>query len=290
MEKVPLDDAGRLALMRIGVGPYQRVGGPVHVLQAPANWSIPVARAAAWNCARTSVALDLTAAAADLCGVTADAGGTLELFVAFDSGGDLLRARRHPNADGGGSDDDDEDDDDAIALWEGNIVLLWVEERPHSFWHDVLRNRPVAGRQTDAEAAAGTHEGTLTTGGGPRSPATALDDEDDDDVAVQQHESRTTVALRCPVSFMPMTLPVRSTACGHPQCADAAAVVQMGVSSHFWRCPICLAAAPWAEWGVDAQLVAAMKRAPSGTTQLVAIGPNAKGEYSYETLTEGRRR
>jgi SUMO ligase MMS21 Smc5/6 complex component len=58
--------------------------------------------------------------------------------------------------------------------------------------------------------------------------------EDDDIEAGAQ-----TFRFTCPLSYVPISTPVRSTICPHAQCFDALAFYSMNSVTPTWECPVC---------------------------------------------------
>jgi len=57
----------------------------------------------------------------------------------------------------------------------------------------------------------------------------------DDDIET----TSTVMSLKCPLSFMRLQLPCRSTICSHNQCFDASSFLEVQEQAPQWNCPIC---------------------------------------------------
>ncbi|KAI0361523.1 hypothetical protein OH77DRAFT_1585612 [Trametes cingulata] len=58
----------------------------------------------------------------------------------------------------------------------------------------------------------------------------------DDDEIVAGHQK---MSLKCPLSYMRITTPCRSSACVHPQCFDALSWFSVMEQTTTWMCPVC---------------------------------------------------
>jgi E3 SUMO-protein ligase PIAS1 len=59
------------------------------------------------------------------------------------------------------------------------------------------------------------------------------------------------LSLKCPLSTLRISLPVRSIACRHNQCFDATSYLQLQEQGPTWLCPICNNPAPFDSLAVD---------------------------------------
>ncbi len=59
------------------------------------------------------------------------------------------------------------------------------------------------------------------------------------------------MSLKCPLSYMRLDLPVRSTACKHMHCFDATSYLQLQEQGPQWLCPICNHPATFENLAVD---------------------------------------
>lgn len=59
------------------------------------------------------------------------------------------------------------------------------------------------------------------------------------------------LSLKCPLSTLRMTLPIRGLTCRHNQCFDATSYLQLQEQGPTWQCPICNNAAPFDSLAVD---------------------------------------
>ncbi|KAF6843300.1 sumo ligase, partial [Colletotrichum musicola] len=59
------------------------------------------------------------------------------------------------------------------------------------------------------------------------------------------------LSLKCPLSYMRLDVPCRSTSCSHIQCFDATSYLQLQEQGPQWLCPICNKHAPFDQLAVD---------------------------------------
>ncbi|KAJ3953363.1 E3 SUMO-protein ligase pli1 [Colletotrichum tropicale] len=59
------------------------------------------------------------------------------------------------------------------------------------------------------------------------------------------------LSLKCPLSYMRLDVPCRSTFCSHIQCFDATSYLQLQEQGPQWLCPICNKSAPFDQLAVD---------------------------------------
>jgi E3 SUMO-protein ligase PIAS1 len=62
------------------------------------------------------------------------------------------------------------------------------------------------------------------------------------------------LSLKCPLSTLRISLPIRSVTCRHNQCFDATSYLQLQEQGPTWSCPICNNPAPFDSLAVDEQV------------------------------------
>lgn len=67
------------------------------------------------------------------------------------------------------------------------------------------------------------------------SPGTVRSAAEDDDIEAGAQTFR----FLCPLSYVPISTPVRSSICPHAQCFDALAFYSMNSVTPTWECPVC---------------------------------------------------
>ncbi|KAF2421259.1 hypothetical protein EJ08DRAFT_653500 [Tothia fuscella] len=83
----------------------------------------------------------------------------------------------------------------------------------------------------------------------------------------------TKMSLKDPVSYMRISIPVRSSVCQHNQCFDAACFLQLQEQAPTWTCPICQKLVAYESLCVD-QYVQEILQSTSRNTEQVMIEPN----------------
>lgn len=91
------------------------------------------------------------------------------------------------------------------------------------------------------------------------------------------------VSLKCPLSYMRLSLPCRSTNCSHIQCFDATSYLQLQEQGPQWLCPICNKAAPFDQLAVD-EYVKDILAKTSRSVEQVDIEPS--GEWRAHGVEE----
>lgn len=81
------------------------------------------------------------------------------------------------------------------------------------------------------------------------------------------------MSLKCPLSFIRMELPCRSSICNHNQCFDATSFLQVQQQAPQWACPICNKVFKFENLVVD-QYVETILRRTSKSTEQITIEPN----------------
>ncbi|KAI1634156.1 PINIT domain-containing protein [Biscogniauxia mediterranea] len=85
----------------------------------------------------------------------------------------------------------------------------------------------------------------------------------------------TKLSLRCPLSYMRLNVPCRSTSCNHIQCFDANSYLQLQEQGPQWICPICNNAAPFEELAVD-EYVKDILENTSSSLEHITIEPDGR--------------
>lgn len=59
------------------------------------------------------------------------------------------------------------------------------------------------------------------------------------------------LSLKCPISYMRLSTPVRANTCTHVQCFDATSYLQLQQQGPQWVCPVCSKPAPYDRLAID---------------------------------------
>lgn len=59
------------------------------------------------------------------------------------------------------------------------------------------------------------------------------------------------MSLKCPLSYMRLSLPCRGMGCSHIRCFDCTSYLQLQEQGPQWVCPICNGPAPFEQLAVD---------------------------------------
>ncbi|KAH6969096.1 PINIT domain-containing protein [Fusarium avenaceum] len=94
--------------------------------------------------------------------------------------------------------------------------------------------------------------------------------QDPDVVATSQ-----VLSLKCPLSYMRLSLPCRGLSCTHLQCFDATSYLQLQEQGPQWQCPICYKSATFEQLAVDAYVKDILTRT-SKSQETVTIEPNGE--------------
>ncbi|KAJ9134469.1 Miz sp-ring zinc finger [Pleurostoma richardsiae] len=94
------------------------------------------------------------------------------------------------------------------------------------------------------------------------------------------------LSLKCPLSYMRLDVPCRSTNCSHIQCFDVTSYLQLQEQGPQWLCPVCNRAAPFDQLAVDEYVKDILERTPKSVEQ-VTIEPN--GEWKIQHDEEDQR-
>ncbi|KAB8349462.1 hypothetical protein FH972_023489 [Carpinus fangiana] len=92
----------------------------------------------------------------------------------------------------------------------------------------------------------------------------------------------TVMSLKCPLSYMRMRLPCRSTHCSHNQCFDATSFLQMQQQAPQWACPICNKVFKFENLVVDRYVQEILQKTSSSTEQ-ITIEPNGSWRSADQT-------
>ncbi|KAM0448126.1 hypothetical protein ACHAQK_000105 [Fusarium lateritium] len=111
--------------------------------------------------------------------------------------------------------------------------------------------------------------------------------QDPDVVATSQ-----VLSLKCPLSYMRLSLPCRGLSCTHLQCFDATSYLQLQEQGPQWQCPICYKSATFEQLAVDAYVKDILTRT-SKSQETVTIEPNGEwhlknSEDSSQGQTNGK--
>ncbi|KAE9374368.1 MIZ zinc finger protein [Stipitochalara longipes BDJ] len=87
------------------------------------------------------------------------------------------------------------------------------------------------------------------------------------------------LSLKCPLSTLRISLPIRSVSCRHNQCFDATSYLQLQEQGPTWLCPICNNPAPFDSLAVD-EYVNSILKGTSKSVDQVIIQPDAKWELN----------
>lgn len=79
----------------------------------------------------------------------------------------------------------------------------------------------------------------------------------------------TVLSLKCPLSAMRITVPMRSSQCLHNQCFDAASYLQLQEQAPTWTCPVCNRLAPFDSLQMDLYVDDILKSTSSSTEQVI---------------------
>lgn len=81
------------------------------------------------------------------------------------------------------------------------------------------------------------------------------------------------LSLKCPLTYMRLSLPVRATTCKHIQCFDATSYLQLQEQGPQWLCPVCSNSAPYDSLAVDEYVKDILENTSSDLDQ-VTIDPD----------------
>ena len=111
---------------------------------------------------------------------------------------------------------------------------------------------------------------------------------DDDDIEVGD----VTVNLKCPLSYMRLKTPCRSSVCTHIQCFDALSFYSINEQTPSWQCPICSRTIDPKQIFVDAYVLDILQRVPESeeSVQIDSEGrwktPNNKYAVSHPSFLD----
>ncbi|CAK7238139.1 E3 SUMO-protein ligase pli1 [Sporothrix eucalyptigena] len=81
------------------------------------------------------------------------------------------------------------------------------------------------------------------------------------------------LSLKCPLTYMRLSLPVRAATCKHIQCFDATSYLQLQEQGPQWLCPVCSKPAPYEALAVDEYVKDILENTSSELDQ-VTIDPD----------------
>ncbi|KAG8532030.1 uncharacterized protein KY384_003666 [Bacidia gigantensis] len=87
------------------------------------------------------------------------------------------------------------------------------------------------------------------------------------------------LSLKCPLSYMRIDVPCRSTVCKHNQCFDATSFLQLQEQAPTWSCPVCHENVKFSNLQVDQYVEDILKSTPRSVDQ-VTIEPS--GHWSIK--------
>lgn len=90
------------------------------------------------------------------------------------------------------------------------------------------------------------------------------------------------LSLKCPLSTLRISVPIRSLGCKHNQCFDSVSYLQLQEQAPTWQCPICNVAAPYHSLVIDEYVQDILDKTPKSLDQ-VTVEPN--GKWSTQALT-----
>ncbi|KAF6830503.1 sumo ligase [Colletotrichum plurivorum] len=93
------------------------------------------------------------------------------------------------------------------------------------------------------------------------------------------------LSLKCPLSYMRLDVPCRSTSCSHIQCFDATSYLQLQEQGPQWLCPICNKHAPFDQLAVDEYVKEILANTPKSLDQ-VTIEPD--GQWRVNSLQDDK--
>ena len=78
--------------------------------------------------------------------------------------------------------------------------------------------------------------------------------------------------LRCPVTMMPIQIPVRFDNCEHLECFDVGNYLQMNARKPAWSCPICNKRLPFGTLRIDRWFQGILQKAGAKTREIELDG------------------
>ncbi|KAJ7093396.1 PINIT domain-containing protein [Mycena belliarum] len=92
------------------------------------------------------------------------------------------------------------------------------------------------------------------------------------------------MSLKCPLSFMRISTPCRSSKCTHSQCFDATSWYSMMQQTTTWLCPVCENTLDWRELIIDGYFAEILKTTPDSVDDVLIESDGewrtADGRYS----------
>ncbi|KAJ7101987.1 PINIT domain-containing protein [Mycena epipterygia] len=103
---------------------------------------------------------------------------------------------------------------------------------------------------------------------------------DDDDIIAGSLK----MSLKCPLSFMRISMPCRSAKCTHSQCFDATSWYSVMQQTTTWLCPVCENVLDWRELIIDGFFAEILKTTPDSVEDVLVESDGqwrtADGKYS----------
>ncbi|KAJ7689980.1 PINIT domain-containing protein [Mycena rosella] len=110
---------------------------------------------------------------------------------------------------------------------------------------------------------------------------------DDDDIIAGSLK----MSLRCPLSFMRIGMPCRSSRCTHSQCFDANSWYAVMQQTTTWLCPVCENTLDWRELIIDGFFAEILKTTPDSVDDVLVESDGqwrtADGRYSSSGAAAG---
>lgn len=85
-------------------------------------------------------------------------------------------------------------------------------------------------------------------------------------------QTSTLMKLRCPVTMMPIQIPVRFDNCEHLECFDVGNYLQMNARKPAWSCPICNKRLPFGTLRIDRWFQGILQKAGAKTREIELDG------------------
>ncbi|KAI1085728.1 PINIT domain-containing protein [Whalleya microplaca] len=95
------------------------------------------------------------------------------------------------------------------------------------------------------------------------------------------------LSLKCPLSFMRLSVPCRSVLCKHIQCFDASSYLQLQQQGPQWVCPVCNKPAPFENLAAD-EYVGNILENTSDSVEQVTIEPD--GQWRIQAAESSPKR
>ncbi|KAJ6452023.1 PINIT domain-containing protein [Mycena vitilis] len=99
------------------------------------------------------------------------------------------------------------------------------------------------------------------------------------------------MSLKCPLSFMRIQTPCRSSKCSHSQCFDATSWYSMMQQTTTWLCPVCENVLDWRELIIDGYFAEILKTTPDSVDDVLVESDGewrtSDNKYSSAKLAAG---